>query len=81
MRAKRSWFSGVLSEFKEVFPLMSFPIDALRRAYPALEEQVHGRRLIYLDNAATGQMPPVCGRSGAGPGAPSGATSTGAFMP
>lgn len=36
---------------------MSFPIDALRRAYPALEEQVHGRSLIYLDNAATAQMP------------------------
>lgn len=36
---------------------MSFPVEALRGAYPALEEQVHGRRLIYLDNAATGQMP------------------------
>ena len=36
---------------------MSFPIDALRRAYPALREQVHGKSLIYLDNAATAQMP------------------------
>lgn len=36
---------------------MSFPIESLRGAYPALREQVHGKPLIYLDNAATAQMP------------------------
>lgn len=36
---------------------MSFPIASLRAAYPALEAQVHGKPLIYLDNAATAQMP------------------------
>lgn len=36
---------------------MSFDVAALRGAYPALAEQVHGRNLIYLDNAATAQMP------------------------
>ena len=36
---------------------MSFDVTALRGAYPALAEQVHGRNLVYLDNAATAQMP------------------------
>lgn len=36
---------------------MSFDVAALRGAYPALAEQVHGRNLVYLDNAATAQMP------------------------
>lgn len=36
---------------------MGFDVESLRRAYPALSEQVHGRPLVYLDNAATAQMP------------------------
>lgn len=36
---------------------MSFDVAALRGAYPALAEQIHGRNLVYLDNAATAQMP------------------------
>ena len=36
---------------------MQFDVHALRPAFPALSEQVHGRPLIYLDNAATAQMP------------------------
>lgn len=36
---------------------MSYPIASLRAAYPALAQQVHGKPLIYLDNAATAQMP------------------------
>jgi cysteine desulfurase / selenocysteine lyase len=31
----------------------------LRRDFPILEQEVHGRRLIYLDNAATSQKPRV----------------------
>ena len=34
-----------------------FDVDALRRDFPILERKVHGRPLIYLDNAATTQKP------------------------
>lgn len=35
------------------------PLDpaALRRDFPALNQQVHGKPLVYLDNAATAQKP------------------------
>lgn len=36
---------------------MPFDVEALRRSYPALAGRVHDRPLIYLDNAATAQMP------------------------
>lgn len=36
---------------------MSFDVQAVRTDFPALRERVHGRPLIYLDNAATAQMP------------------------
>ena len=32
---------------------------ALRAEFPALHQQVHGRPLVYLDNAATTQKPTV----------------------
>ena len=35
----------------------SFDPKALREQFPALQQQVHGRKLIYLDNAATTQKP------------------------
>ena len=60
---------------------MSFPIDALRRAYPALEEQVHGRSLIYLDNAATAQMPLCVAQAVQALELRRGAMSTGASTP
>jgi cysteine desulfurase/selenocysteine lyase len=31
--------------------------EAIRREFPILDETVHGRRLVYLDNAATTQKP------------------------
>ncbi len=36
---------------------MCFDVNAVRACYPALNGQVHGRPLVYLDNAATAQMP------------------------
>ena len=36
-----------------------FDVDAIRRAFPILDQQVRGRRLAYLDNAATTQKPQV----------------------
>ena len=42
-----------------VGPARPTPLDptALRREFPILEHPVHGRRLAYLDNAATTQKP------------------------
>lgn len=34
-------------------------IDSIRAQFPALDQQVHGRPLVYLDNAATTQKPQV----------------------
>jgi cysteine desulfurase / selenocysteine lyase len=34
-----------------------FDADALRQDFPALDQQVHGKRLVWLDNAATTQKP------------------------
>ena len=36
---------------------MSLDLAALRAQFPILAETVHGRRLAYLDNAATTQKP------------------------
>ena len=32
-------------------------VDAVRRDFPILQQQVHGKPLVYLDNAATSQKP------------------------
>ena len=36
-----------------------FDVAAVRRDFPCLDQQVHGKPLVYLDNAATLQMPSV----------------------
>ncbi|MGH9317413.1 MAG: aminotransferase class V-fold PLP-dependent enzyme, partial [Thermoanaerobaculia bacterium] len=38
-------------------PLADFPIAAIRRDFPILSRKVHGKPLVYLDNAATTQKP------------------------
>ena len=38
---------------------MSFDVAAIRAQFPALQQQVHGKPLVYLDNAATTQKPQV----------------------
>jgi cysteine desulfurase/selenocysteine lyase len=35
----------------------SFDVYAIRRDFPILERKVHGKSLVYLDNAATSQKP------------------------
>jgi cysteine desulfurase/selenocysteine lyase len=35
----------------------SYDVEAVRRDFPALHQNVHGRPLVYLDNAATTQKP------------------------
>lgn len=37
----------------------SFDIDRIRQDFPILQQTVHGRPLVYLDNAATSQKPQV----------------------
>jgi cysteine desulfurase / selenocysteine lyase len=34
-----------------------FDVERIRRDFPILHQQVHGKRLVYLDNAATSQKP------------------------
>jgi len=36
---------------------MSFDIEKIRRQFPVLHQEVHGKPLVYLDNAATTQKP------------------------
>ena len=36
---------------------MSYDVQAIRQQFPILHQQVHGRPLVYLDNAATAQTP------------------------
>ncbi|HEU5269754.1 MAG TPA: cysteine desulfurase [Jatrophihabitans sp.] len=38
---------------------MAFDVDAVRRDFPILSRQVHGRPLVYLDSANTSQKPQV----------------------
>jgi cysteine desulfurase/selenocysteine lyase len=40
-----------------VAPAVPFDVAAVRSDFPALAQQVHGRPLVYLDNAATTQKP------------------------
>jgi cysteine desulfurase/selenocysteine lyase len=36
---------------------MSFDIEKIRGLFPVLHQEVHGKPLVYLDNAATTQKP------------------------
>ena len=38
---------------------MAFEVRAIRAQFPALHQQIHGKPLVYLDNAATTQKPQV----------------------
>lgn len=36
---------------------MSYDVELIRSQFPALDQEVHGKPLVYLDNAATSQKP------------------------
>ena len=36
---------------------MSYDVQAIRKQFPILNQEIHGRPLVYLDNAATAQKP------------------------
>jgi cysteine desulfurase / selenocysteine lyase len=38
-------------------PSTNFDVERIRKDFPALEQTVHGKPLVYLDNAATSQKP------------------------
>jgi cysteine desulfurase/selenocysteine lyase len=38
---------------------VTFDVDSVRTDFPVLRQQVHGKPLVYLDNAATSQKPQV----------------------
>jgi len=37
--------------------LTDFDVERIRQDFPILQQKVHGKRLVYLDNAATSQKP------------------------
>jgi cysteine desulfurase / selenocysteine lyase len=41
------------------FPAVNFDVQKVRDDFPILRERVHGKKLVYLDNAATSQKPQV----------------------
>jgi cysteine desulfurase / selenocysteine lyase len=46
-----------MSETACTHPPSSFDVEAVRRDFPILSRKVHGRPLVYMDNAATTQRP------------------------
>ena len=38
-------------------PVAGFDVERIRREFPILALQVHGKPLVFLDNAASSQMP------------------------
>ena len=41
----------------QVHPARTFDVERVRRDFPVLHQKVHGKPLVYLDNAATTQKP------------------------
>jgi cysteine desulfurase/selenocysteine lyase len=41
----------------EIHPARAFDVQKVRRDFPILHQKVHGKPLVYLDNAATTQKP------------------------
>lgn len=39
--------------------IKAFDVDAIRREFPTLHQEVYGKRLVYFDNGATSQKPQV----------------------
>jgi cysteine desulfurase / selenocysteine lyase len=49
----------VLVEAQTKFDVGRFDVDRIREDFPILREKIHGKPLVYLDNAATSQKPKV----------------------
>ncbi len=46
-----------LSAVTSAIPIHRFDVERVRTDFPALQQKVHGKPLVYLDNAATTQKP------------------------
>src|SRR5262249_50579852 len=42
---------------REIHAALAFDVEKVRRDFPVLNQKVHGKPLVYLDNAATTQKP------------------------
>ncbi len=49
--------TGLTSKQYRGEPQGLFPVERIRQSFPTLKQLVHGKPLIYLDNAATSQKP------------------------
>ena len=49
--------STVVKTPRQVYPAREFDVQRVRRDFPVLHQKVHGKPLVYLDNAATTQKP------------------------
>src|SRR5262245_57087647 len=59
-RVPQSHFAGTLSPRSAVSSSqLGFDVNAVRDDFPILRTRVHGKPLVYLDNAATTQKPQV----------------------
>ena len=50
-------FGGAIAHTGPVRPPTPLDLERIRRDFPILARQIHGRPLVYLDNAATTQKP------------------------
>ena len=50
--------NNLTAPFTEV-KIQSFPVEIIRKDFPILLQKIHGKPLVYLDNAATTQKPQV----------------------
>jgi cysteine desulfurase / selenocysteine lyase len=46
-----------IESMKRLSPRAGLDVERVRADFPVLQQQVHGKRLVYLDNAATTQKP------------------------
>jgi len=49
--------TGILLPRRDAARKTAFDVEKVRRDFPILRESIHGRPLVYLDNAATTQKP------------------------
>ena len=50
---------GVMPEPRPTEPVRPLDVSRLKKDFPILERQVHGKRLVYLDSASSSQKPLV----------------------
>src|SRR5438128_6788263 len=55
IRSKESCLRNSMSTLTSVVP--AFDVARIREDFPILKQKIHGKPLVYLDNAATSQKP------------------------